>query len=74
MNRNMSNADRMLRGLAVVPSLAAVAVLLGVGSVAGIVLVAAAAVMLVTASVGFCPLYTLFHITTRRRPSPARSH
>ncbi len=73
MTRNKSSPDRWLRGLAVVPSLAVVAALLGFGSVGGIVALAAAAVMLVTAIVGTCPLYTLFHITTRRPPL-AQSH
>jgi hypothetical protein len=74
MTRNMGNSDRWLRALAVVPSLAAAAILLGIESTAGIVLLAAAAIMLATASAGFCPLYTLFRITTRRRPPLAQWH
>ncbi len=73
MSKNMSSPDRWLRALAVAPSLAVVAALLGFGSIGGIVFVFAAAVMLVTATVGLCPLYTLFHITTRRPPL-AQSH
>jgi hypothetical protein len=73
MTRNMSNVDRGLRTLAAVPALAVVAVLLGAGSIAGVVLLALAAIMLVTGAVGFCPLYTVFHIGTRRRPL-AQSH
>ena len=50
---------------------AAVALVLGAGSVAGIVLLVVAGIMAVTASVGFCPLYTLLHLNTRgRRPLP----
>jgi hypothetical protein len=40
---------------------------LGVGNVIGIVLLVVAGILLVTATVGFCPLYALFHITTRSR-------
>ena len=74
MNRNMSNLDRGLRTLVVAPVLIVVAILLGAGSVAGIVLFALAAIMLATSAVGFCPLYALFHIVTRRHSPIAHSH
>ena len=65
---NMGLADRLLRtGLA-----AAVAVLVLTGVLSGtaaIVLGIVGGVLLVTAIVGVCPLYLLFGISTRRRPS-----
>ena len=72
MKKNMGLADRMLRIFPVVPVLAVAAILIGPGSVIGIILLAAAAVMLVTSLAGVCPLYTLLHVTTcPRKPSHA---
>jgi Protein of unknown function (DUF2892) len=71
MSRNMSNLDRGLRSFVVAPIAIVVAVLIGAGSIGGIVLFALAAIMLATSAVGFCPLYTLFHLNTRgRTPLP----
>lgn len=71
MTRNMSNLDRGLRTFVVAPVAIVVAILLGAGSVAGIVLFALAAIMLATSAAGYCPLYTLFHVNTRgRTPLP----
>lgn len=71
MTRNMSTLDRRIRGFAVVPLLVIAALIVGAGTILGIVLLAAAAVMLVTSTVGFCPLYTLLHINTRgAKPLP----
>ena len=44
--------------------LAGVAFAVGAGSVLGIVLLVLAAVLLVTAAVGFCPLYRLLGLRT----------
>lgn len=61
MKRNESNVDRIIRvALGVV--LAGVGI--GVGGTVAIVLYILAAVMLVTAITGFCPLYKLFGIDT----------
>lgn len=69
MTRNMRNFDRGLRTFVVAPAAVIAAVLIGAGSVGGVVLVALAAVMLATSAVGFCPLYALLHINTSgRRP------
>jgi len=65
MTKNMSTLDRRLRGIAVTPLLVIVALLVGAGTTAGIVLLALAAVMVVTSAVGFCPLYALIHVNTR---------
>ena len=71
MTRNMSTLDRRIRGFAVLPLLVIAALLVGVGTTFGIVLVALAVVMLATSAVGFCPLYTLLHIDTRgAKPLP----
>ncbi len=71
MSRDMSNLDRVLRGSVVAPIAIVVAVLVGAGSIGGIVLLALAAIMLATGAVGFCPLYALFRFDMRgRRPLP----
>jgi len=63
MSRNESNLDRMIRvAVAVIAIVAGVAV--GSSSLLGIVLFVVAVVMLVTAAVGFCPLYRLMGIRT----------
>ena len=71
MSRNMSTLDRGLRTVVVAPAAIVIAVLIGAGSIAGIVLFAVAAIMLATSAIGFCPLYTLLHIDTRgHKPLP----
>jgi Protein of unknown function (DUF2892) len=71
MTRNMRNPDRALRALVVAPAAFIAAVLVGAGSVGGILLFALAGVMLATSAVGFCPLDVLLHINTSgRRPLP----
>lgn len=72
MTTNIGTEDRVVR--VVIAALAVIsAVLVGVGSVAGIALLALAGVMTVTAVVGFCPLYRLLGISTRRLPRGARA-
>ncbi len=71
MNRNMSNLDRGLRSFLIAPAAVAVAVVVGGGSIAGIVLLVLAAIMLATSAIGFCPLYALLRLNTRgRMPLP----
>lgn len=65
MTPNLGNLDRRLRGFLVAPLLAVGALIIGIGSVAGVVLLVLAAFMVATSAVGYCPLYTLFHLTTR---------
>lgn len=63
MTKNMGNADRAVRTLIA----AAVAVLFFtnvIGGTLGIVLMVLAAVFLLTSLVSFCPLYTLFGLST----------
>ncbi len=63
MVRNESTVDRAIRVVIAVVAVIG-AVLAGAGSVLGIVLFAVAAIMLVTAMVGFCPLYRIFGLST----------
>ena len=71
MSKNMSNLDRGLRAFLVAPLAIILAFVVGAGSILGIVLFAVAAIMLATAAVGSCPLYTLLHLNTRgRKPLP----
>jgi Protein of unknown function (DUF2892) len=67
MRVNMGSIDRLVRTFVVTPVLVVIAVVVGVGSVAGIVLLAFAAVMLATSASSFCPLYKPFKIDTRSR-------
>jgi uncharacterized membrane protein (UPF0136 family) len=67
MTTNESSVDRIIRVvIAVVAFVAAFAV--GLGSVGGIILALIGAVMLVTAAVGFCPLYRVFGMSTCKVP------
>ena len=71
MTKNMNTLDRRLRAFAVAPAAVIVALVVGAGSPAGVVLIALAALMLGTSAVGFCPLYRLLHIDMNgRRPLP----
>ncbi|HSJ22412.1 MAG TPA: DUF2892 domain-containing protein [Nocardioidaceae bacterium] len=63
MTRNVGTVDRAVRTV-VGLGLAVWAFSIGVASAAGIALVVVAAVLLVTAAVGFCPLYRLLGIST----------
>ena len=63
MTANVGTTDRVIRVvLAVVAAIVGFAV--GAGSVLGIILLVVAAVLLVTAAVGFCPLYPLLGLNT----------
>jgi hypothetical protein len=61
MKRNESTIDRVIRA---VLGVAFVAIGLAVGGTLAVVLYVLAAVMLVTAFAGFCPLYRLLGIDT----------
>jgi uncharacterized membrane protein len=65
MQTNESGLDRIVR-LVVAVVAAVVAFSVGAGSILGIVLLVVAVIMLVTAAVGFCPLYRIFGLSTRR--------
>jgi hypothetical protein len=74
MSTNMGSIDRIVRAFVVAPVFLVVAFIVGVGSVAGIVLLALAAVMLTTSAVGFCPLYKLIGLDTRSLRITHRAH
>lgn len=63
MTKNESNTDRIIRVVAAVLTLVA-AFVVGVGSLGGLILLAATAILLLTAAVGFCPLYRVLGINT----------
>ncbi len=66
MPKNVGNTDKVIR--IVLAAVAAVlAFVVGAGSVGGILLLVVAAVLLVTALVGTCPLYLPFRINTNAK-------
>ena len=67
MIKNMGTLDRSLRIFVVAPVAIVVALILGAGTVAGIILFVVAVTMLATAVTAFCPTYTLLCISTHPR-------
>ncbi len=65
MIHNEGVVDRGIRAVIAVAALVG-ALLIGIASVFGIILVVVAVIMAVTAAVGFCPLYRLFGVSTCR--------
>lgn len=63
MIKNESTVDRIIRAVVAVAAIVA-AVVVGFSSPIAWVLVAVAAIMGVTAAVGFCPLYRVFGLST----------
>jgi len=68
MRTNESTLDRVVR-LVVAVVATVLGVVVGAGSVGGVLLFVVAAIMLVTAAVGFCPLYRIFGISTCKVPT-----
>jgi hypothetical protein len=64
MAHNTGAVDRSLRAFAVAPAAIVVALLIGAGTVVGIILFVVAGVMIVTAATAFCPTYTVLGIST----------
>lgn len=64
MPKNMSNLDRIIR-LILVVALVALYFSGAVSVTIGYVALAAAAVLALTSSISFCPLYTLLKINTK---------
>jgi hypothetical protein len=64
MTSNESTIDRIIRAVAGIGALLG-AFAMGSGSVAFVLLVVVGAVLLVTAAVGFCPLYRVLGLSTR---------
>ena len=63
MTTNVGSPDKIARIVLGVVA-AVVAFLVGAGSVLGIILFVVAAILIVTALAGFCPLYRIFGINT----------
>jgi Protein of unknown function (DUF2892) len=74
MTQNMGTVDRSLRALVVVPVAIVVALLVGASTIVGVILFVVAGIMLVTATTGFCPTYTLIGISTRPRGPHRTGH
>jgi uncharacterized membrane protein len=65
MTSNVSKLDRIIRVIiAIVAALVAISV--GAGSTAGIVLFVVAAIMIATSAISFCPLYRIFGLSTKK--------
>jgi hypothetical protein len=71
MKQNVGTADRLIRGFVVAPGALVWAALVGWTTVWGIVALVVAGIMLITAAVGFCPLYAVLGIDTARRSRAA---
>jgi hypothetical protein len=67
MTRNMGTLDRSLRAFVVAPVVIVVALILGAGTLGGVILFVVAGLMLATAVTAFCPTYTVLGMTTRPR-------
>jgi len=61
---NMGAFDRGLRAFIVAPAAIVVALFVGAGTLAGVILFVVAGIMLATAGTGFCPTYVLLGIST----------
>jgi hypothetical protein len=57
--------DRSFRALVIAPVAIAMALLIGAGSVAGVILFIVAGVALISGATGVCPTYTVLGISTR---------
>ena len=63
MERNMNGIDRIIRVVIAIAAVVAAAAV-GFGSVGAWILLVVGGIMLVTAAVGFCPLYRVFGVST----------
>ena len=63
MRTNEGTTDRSLRAAAGVVAVV-IALMTGLGSVGGILMLVVAAILLVTAATGFCPLYRVLGLST----------
>ena len=65
MTRNMGTFDRALRAFVIAPVAILVAFVLGAGTLAGVIPLVVAGIMLASAATAFCPTYTVIGISTR---------
>lgn len=63
MQTNVGSVDRIIRAIAGIAALIG-AVALGIGSGGGIALLVVGGILVVTAAVGFCPLYRVLGVST----------
>jgi hypothetical protein len=71
--RNMGTWDRTARLVVAAGALAA-ALVLGAGTVGGIVLLVVAGIMALTAASGYCPLYELLGVSTTGEGRTRHAH
>jgi hypothetical protein len=64
MRHNVGRTDRIIRAAVIAPAAVVLAMLTGAGTPLGITALVIAAVLLVTAAAGFCPLYRVLGIDT----------
>ncbi|HET9737801.1 MAG TPA: DUF2892 domain-containing protein [Solirubrobacteraceae bacterium] len=67
MTRNMGPLDRSLRTFVIAPAAIVVAIILGAGTLGGIILFVVAGIMLASAATAFCPTYVAVGISTYPR-------
>ena len=67
MIRNMGTLDRGIRAFVVAPVAIVVGLILGAGTVVGVILFVVAGIMLATAATAFCPTYILLGVSTHPR-------
>jgi Protein of unknown function (DUF2892) len=67
MTTNVGAYDRGVRAFVVAPIAIVVALILGAGTVGGVILFVVAGIMLASAGTGYCPTYTLVGISTYPR-------
>jgi Inner membrane protein YgaP-like, transmembrane domain len=65
MEKNMNGIDRIIRIVIAIAAVAGAAAV-GFGSLGSWLLLVVGAIMLVTAVVGFCPLYRVFGVSTSK--------
>ncbi len=69
MQTNVGSTDRIIRAIVGIAALIG-AIALGIGTGGGIALLVVGGIMVVTAAVGFCPLYRVLGLNTC--PAPKR--
>lgn len=67
MKKNLGMADRVIR-LIIGTAVALLYMSDIISGVSGTIIVIAALILLMTAPAGFCPIYTLFKISTNKEP------
>jgi len=73
MSKNESNPDRIIRIFAAMAVVIA-AIAVGASSVLGVILFLVATILVVTAAVGFCPLYRVLVLCTHNSAPKFGTH